>query len=122
MGPSPSIFTVAWKAALTSSPLLTADAGAKRAAIARRCTTPHRPEQAYAAASLATHTWSRSSSEAACPAGPRRLAPIVGLGADRTGERDASRSRHRKRRFHGAPSRSLYGAPVELGVKFIAAA
>src|SRR5215204_7644204 len=31
-----------WKAALTSSPLLSADAGARRAGIARRCTTPNR--------------------------------------------------------------------------------
>src|SRR5829696_2240378 len=33
---------IAWKAALTSSPLLSADAGARRAGIARRCTTPNR--------------------------------------------------------------------------------
>jgi hypothetical protein len=37
---------VAWNAALTSSPLLSADAGARRAGIARRCTTPPRPERA----------------------------------------------------------------------------
>jgi hypothetical protein len=32
---------VAWKAAPTSSPLLSADAAARQAGIARRCTTPH---------------------------------------------------------------------------------